>query len=132
MSRLEAALAELAVTVLASLSAPVAVAGSGGSTCRVHNVTQDTVGRSVKAMVATAQDGDRLRVQGLCIGAVDIDRDLAITGVGGNARLSAGGRGRVLRVRSGVEVTLRELVISDGAARSAGGILNAGTLSLFH
>ena len=52
-------------------------------------------------MVAAAQDGDRLRVRGTCVGAVVIDRDLTITGVDASAKLSGGGRARVLRSARG-------------------------------
>jgi hypothetical protein len=118
--------------LLAVVPAPVTLAGSAGLTCQVRNVAQDTTGPSVRTMVAAAQDGDRLRVRGTCIGAVVIDRDLTITGVDSSARLSGGDRARVLRVRAGATVTLSDLIISDGAARTGGGIHNAGTLTLVH
>ena len=132
MLQLQATITALALVALAVVPAPVANAGSGGSTCRVRNVTQDTYGGSARTMVAAAHDGDRLRVRGTCIGAVVIDRDLTITGVGASAKLSGGGRARVVRVRPGAIVTLSELIVSDGAARHGGGILNAGTLTLVH
>ncbi len=132
MLHLQTALTALVVVLLGIVAVPVASAGSSGSTCRVRNVTQDTDGDSVKTMVAAAQDGDRLRVRGTCIGAVVIDRDLTIVGVGTAAKLSGDGRVRVVRVRAGAIVTLAGLIISDGAARHGGGILNAGTLTLVH
>jgi nitrous oxidase accessory protein NosD len=111
------------------------VAGAGDGPCRVRNITRDTSGRSFERMIANARDGDRLRVRGTCASQVVIDKDLVIEGVG-EATLDGERRGRVLRIRSGATVTLRNLVVTRGRPRnrlmqpSGGGIHNRGTLIL--
>ena len=118
---------------LAALSGPVALAGSGSSTCRVRNVTQDTQGHSFKKMVAAAHDGDSLRVRGKCRGAI-IGTDLTIRGIGDDAILTGRDRYQVLRIDAGATVTIRHLRIVHGSAiiadRGGGGIANGGTLTL--
>ncbi len=117
--------------LLAAMPAPTSLAASGSAPCLVRNVTQDSQGRSFKAMVGAAHNGDRLRVHGMCRArGVVLDKHVLIRGADG-ATLDAGGHGRVLRVRRGRIVTLRRLVIMGGDSPGSGGaIFNAGSLSL--
>ncbi|MET0772356.1 MAG: choice-of-anchor Q domain-containing protein [Candidatus Limnocylindrales bacterium] len=116
--------------VAASVPATTSGAAPGGAPCRIRNVTQGTVRASAARAIAAAADGDRLDISGRCDGGVVIDKDLTINGRGGHATLSGGGHGRVLRVRPGATVVITHLTFRHGAARIAGGILNAGTLTL--
>jgi hypothetical protein len=81
-------------------------------------------------MVDAAEPGDRLRVRGDRRGGVVVEVDLSVAGVGDGAAISGRGRVRVLEVGEGATVKLANLSIRDGAARSGGGIHNAGELTL--
>jgi hypothetical protein len=119
---------------LASLVPPLAAAAA--SPCRVRNVDQGTAGGSLKAMAAAADDGDRLRVRGVCRGEVVVASDITIRGVGEGPAVTGLGVRRVLRVQPGAEVTIRDLLIRDGRApdavtlRGGGGIRIRGSLTL--
>jgi predicted outer membrane repeat protein len=124
----------LAVLVFASLASPVAQATDP---CRIRNLTQDSVGSSLKKMVRAARDGDRLWVRGTCVGDVVISKDLVIRGRGDRAVVTGLDRYRVFRIREGATVTLRDLLISHGVGPydvgprgGGGGVHNAGTLTL--
>ena len=111
-----------------TVSAPSVVLGAAA--CRVTNVTRNTVGSQFKAMVHAAVDGDHLRVHGTCTGGTGISADLTIDGAGDLATITGHGELRVLKVKEGATVTLRDLFIVRGAARTGGGIKNDGTLRL--
>jgi hypothetical protein len=118
----------LGAVLLAGTPAPVVLAGSGNTTCRVRNVTHGTQGRSFKSMVGDSRDGDRLLVRGTCTSAgVVIDKDLTIIGVD-DAILHGRDRALVLRIRIGATVTIRHLRIAHGNGDVGGGILNRGDL----
>jgi hypothetical protein len=117
-------------------AAPIALARSDSTTCRVRNVTQGTKSSAFRKMVAAAHSGDRLRVRGSCTSpGVVIGKDLTIVGVDDGAILHGRDRYRVLRIGVGVTVTLRHLRIARGRVPVAseyggGGILNRGTLNV--
>jgi len=134
------------LAVLSVVPPSSSLAASGDARCRVSNVPQGTQGTSFRRMVARAQDGDRLRVQGSCTSnGVVIDKDLVIRGVGAGATLRArfetfDRARRVLRIAPGARVVLRSLVIQGGWGEDCdesgcgqtrgGGIINEGRLEL--
>ena len=124
----------LGALALATMPAPVVIAGGEVPLCRVRNVTQGTSSRSFRVVVVLAHDGDHLRVRGDCpTRGMVIDKDLDIQGLGVAPTLDGQARYRVLRIRKGAVVTLRHLVLTRGRARSGyqgGGVINRGTLTL--
>jgi predicted outer membrane repeat protein len=130
-------LGALAATALA---APAAQAASAAPPCRVHNVKQGTSSHNFRVVVTLAHDGDELRVRGTCTTrGIAIDKDLLIRGMSDRATLDGQGRYRVLRIRKGAVVTLRNLVITHGVpvqypypnfSAMGGGISNQGALAL--
>ena len=70
--------ASLSAALLATVVPSVTL---GVSPCRVRNVDQGTTG-SLKAMAAAADDGERLRVRGVCRGEVVVSSDIVIRGLG--------------------------------------------------
>src|SRR5262245_2431306 len=127
-----AALGALMATLLVA-PAPVALADDAVR-CQVRNLTQDTAGASFGAMVHAAVDDDRLTVRGTCSGGVAIGNDLRISGVGVRPTLTGRGRYRVLLIRRGAVVRLRDLTITDGVGSwrsysGSGGVYNCGSLT---
>ncbi len=135
MRRLWAAIAAIVVCV-PCLSAGPAVAAADPPACHVRNVTRDTSGGTLRGMTRAAHAGDRLWVQGTCVGGVVIGKDLAIAGRGDGATVTGLGRYRVLRIREGANVRLRHLAIThgvgwhDGTRGGGGGLYNDGTVTL--
>ena len=125
----------LIVAMGLTILVPPLVTGAA-SPCRVRNVDQGTNGGSLKAMAASANDGDRLRVRGVCRGEVVVTNDITIRGVGDTPTVTGQGIRRVFRVQPGATVTIKQLRIRDGRApssaglRGGGGIRNRGELTL--
>ena len=111
MSRLWAVGVAIVVLLLCEAFAPIEAAS--GSSCEVRNVTRGTTGHALKAMVRAAHEGDHLWVRGRCVGDVVIGKDLTITGKG-QAVVSGLDRYRVLLIREGARVVLRNLTITQG------------------
>jgi nitrous oxidase accessory protein NosD len=97
--------------------------------CRVKNVAQGTwfatnSGAALSDAIAAAHAGNRLNVFGRCIGSFAIDKDLTLAGWRyGSTTLSGGHEGRVLSIGSGpgVNVTLKDLVVTAGSSTIGGG-----------
>src|SRR5262245_47451067 len=125
----------LAATFASGIALLLAVSVGQAATpapCRVRNVNQSTSGRSLIRMVEHAGNGDRLQVRGTCRGEIVIDSDIAVRGFG-DAVLTGRDRARVVRVKKGAKVTLRDLVITRGARVVSGaGIANDGNLTLLN
>lgn len=116
-----------AVASTALAGPPAAAADS--APCKIHNVTQDETGRSLRPMVRRAHAGDRLLVRGTCpsFGAY-IERDLTIRGVGQRPTLTGrDGYFHILSVKRGAHVVLRDLIIER---TREGAIINGGDLRL--
>ena len=125
----------LIVAMGLTILVPPLVTGAA-SPCRVRNVDQGTSGGSLKALAAAANDGDRLRVRGVCRGEVVVTNDITISGVGDSPTVTGQGIRRVFRIQPGATVTIKKLRIRDGRApssaglRGGGGIRNRGELTL--
>jgi hypothetical protein len=125
----------LAVAIGLTVLVPPVVTGAAAP-CRVRNVDQATNGGSLKAMAAAANDGDRLRVRGVCRGEVVVTDDITIRGVGDGPTVTGLGVRRVFRIQPGATATIKQLRILDGRApssaglRGGGGIRNRGELTL--
>jgi peptidoglycan/xylan/chitin deacetylase (PgdA/CDA1 family) len=102
--------------------------------CHIRNRESDRVSGSLAAAVKAARKGHHLTVRGTCVGSTAIGKDLTLRGVStkdsGPPTLDGRRRGTVLTVRRGATVTLRELGIIRGKARSGGGVVNLGSLTL--
>ena len=96
------------------------------STLRVDCATDSG---ALAAALASASDGDTLAIQGVCKGAFEIAHSLTLAG-GAAATLDGQGAGTVLSIDAGNSVVVRNLLITGGHDASAGGVRNAGTLSL--
>ena len=71
--------AMLCMVALHVVSAPSAAAV--GNTCRATNLTQGTPSRSnLQAAINAAHPGDRISVEGVCVGSFTIDRNLTLVG----------------------------------------------------
>ena len=77
-------------------------------------------------MAAAANDGDRLRVRGVCRGEVVVSNDITIRGVGDAAAVTGQGIRRVFRVQPSATATIRHLRIRDGRAPSSAGLRGGG------
>jgi hypothetical protein len=120
----------VALALAASFTVASSSASLGAEGCRVVNVTQNTVGHTFNAMVHAAVDDDHLQVHGTCTGGAVTSADLTIDGFGDAATVTGGGAVRVLKVKQGANVTVRDLSIVRGYAKAGGGIKNFGTLRL--
>ena len=104
------------------------------TSCRVRNVSQGTQGRSLKRMVRRSRDGDRLIMRGTCAGQVVIGTDIVITGKGQRPTISGWGKRRVVAVKPGARVVLRNLRVqrgrTDKGTAGGAGILNDGRLTI--
>jgi hypothetical protein len=130
------AIPALTALVGAALLATVPAVTLGADPCRVRNVDQGTKGGSLKAMAAAANDGDTLRVRGVCRGEVIVGDDITIRGVGDAPAVTGQDARRVFRIKASADVTIRDLVIRNGRApnvsglRGGGGIRNRGEVTL--
>lgn len=120
------AVARMAVLAAFGLVYPAAAA--------VIEVTQvgDEGAGSLRAAVSGAASGDTVRVTiagtlTLVQGALRIEKDLAIEGVGMDRTiLSGSGSSRVIWVDRGVRLELEDLTIADGRELLGGGLFNDG------
>jgi predicted outer membrane repeat protein len=120
----------LVVGFLMTLSGP-ATTQAATPGCRVRNVTQETSGASLVRIVRSARDGDRIRIRGTCRGEIVIGADITIEGRGASPTLTGRDQTRVVKVRRGAAVTLRDLTIQHGTGVIFGaGISNRGALTL--
>lgn len=98
--------------------------------CRVTNERSGDVATSPQRAARRVDAGDRLTLQGTCLGSALIRKDLEVTGIGdettGAPTLDGVGRGTVVTVKAGVTVTLREFTVRAGVR----GIENHGDLTL--
>lgn len=98
--------------------------------CRVTNADADETTTSLQRAVLVASAGDRLTLQGTCLGTVHIRKDLEISGTrtqtSGTPTLDGAGKRAVVTVRPGATVTLRDVSIQGGRR----GVLNRGSLVL--
>jgi HYR domain len=79
---------------------------------------------------ANASAGDTLAIEGTCIGALDIAKDITLAGSGAAILDGEGQAIRVVTVRSGATVTITGLTITGGQGFAGVGIHNLGTLTL--
>lgn len=109
--------------------------------CEIRNPRLAAQYDSLQEAVDAANDGDKLRVSGVCVGSTVIDRKLTIAGVRGSGAsrpiLDGDRAGRVLEIEDGVVVRLQSLVVRRGEVwlegdetGDGGGILNHGRLTL--
>jgi hypothetical protein len=126
----------LAVAVFLPAGASPTAAAS--TPCSVKNARTGQTSSRLQRAVRTARRGDRLKVKGVCGGKTVIAKDLHIIGVRtrrtGWAVLNAHHKRRVLTIKPGAQVTIRDLFIQKGTVhrgrRLPDGILNRGHLTL--
>ncbi len=98
--------------------------------CRVTNERSGASATSLQRAARRADAGDRLTLQGTCLGTSHMRKDLEVSGMSaedsGAPTLDGLGRGTVVTVKAGVTVTLRELTVRTGER----GIENFGDLTL--
>jgi hypothetical protein len=130
------AAAVLLIVFILTLEVSSATAASPKA-CRVTNATTELVYGRLQQAVNAAKPGARLTVRGVCQGGTFIDRDVTIQGSktrsSGKPILDGGHRARVIVIKPGVRVGLRDLSIIGGKAhldRPGGGISNKGRLTL--
>ncbi len=115
----------LAAAIALALSAPALAGGT--------KVDCDADAGALGPALAGASSGDKLKIQGTCVGTFSINLDLTLKG-DGHATLDGAGFGPVVTVAAGVTVVLEKLTITGGVASdpffTAGGIFNSGHLTL--
>lgn len=123
----------VAATEAAPAVAPVGL-GVAASPKACHVTLAGTAYSSLAAAEAAAVDGATIRVRGTCLGPTIIDTDLTILGVrnstSGVPTLSGDRAGVILMVRTGTELTLRDLTIRDGRNGHNGGAIVARGASI--
>lgn len=102
------------------------------SHCLVINAASGARYPSLQAAQDAAGTGATLRLRGTCTGTTKITKNLTVTGQhrrGFTApTLNGGGQGSVLKIHSGVTLTVNTLAITGGNAVSGGGIfVNTGS-----
>ncbi len=107
----------------------VVLAGAASVSAATSTVDCSVDPGALTSALAGAGDGDTLAVHGVCTGTFTIAHDLTLVGSSG-ATLDAQGAGTVVTVASGKTVTLANLTITGGSDPAAGGIRNAGTLTI--
>ena len=109
----------LAFLMLLTLEASPAAAASSKA-CRVRNTSTGQTYKRLQQAVKAAKPGARLVVKGTCHGGTFIDKSLAIVGTtterSGKAVLDGDGKARVLTIKPGIAVNIRNLTVRDGAA----------------
>lgn len=126
----------IGVAVTALLSALAFASTAAGAarqprTCLVSNGRTDVGMKALQPAIDAAAPGDTLVVKGTCVGAVTIDRNLTVKGVGNKAFGAAtidgnDTDGSVLTIQDAVTVTLAGLTITHGGA----GIFSEGNVAL--
>ena len=116
----------MALVCLAGLALFPADQAAAASTLRVDCTTDSG---ALAAALTIASDGDTLAIRGVCKGTFEIAHSLTLVG-GAGAALDGQGAGTVLTIDAGNDVRVTNLLIRGGSSASAGGIRNAGTLSL--
>lgn len=121
----------LALCVMVSaVAAIVALGGVKPAYSAVTTTVNCAVDSSALAgALATASDGDTLVIQGTCKGTFEISHNLMLASIGG-AILDGQGAGTVLTIDPGKTVSISNLTITGGSDSTAGGIRNAGRLTL--
>lgn len=131
----------LAVLLSAAVGAAPALAASGTDKCQAQDLTQQgAVNTNLAAVIAAAQSGDTIQVQGTCtLVNQSIDIALTITGkstkVAPTPTITAGGAGQVIIVGYDAAVTLKSLTIKGGVNTTnpdfgGGAIENLGILTI--
>jgi hypothetical protein len=124
----------LATTLAASaLSALAPAASAARGTCHVADLRAGTssagAGGNLQRAIDAADPGSTLRVTGRCVGSFAIDKRLTVRGRStdrfARPTLAGDGTGSVLLVRART-VTLENVRLTGGDARSGGGIYNDG------
>ena len=104
--------------------------GAMENTCRARNLTQGTPSRSnLQAAINAADRGDRIGVKGACVGSFVIGNDLTLVGhqtPDGAKPVLHGERGSGSVVRVAARVTLTNLKVTGGVAKTDGGVDDAG------
>ncbi len=123
------------VLAAGALAVTVPEAGAATNTCQARNLTQGTPsGSDLQAVIDTAGPGDTIQVKRICVGHFEIFKDLTIIGQAttavSQASLDGNGSRRVLNVGLDAEVTLTDVLVTNGVADLGGGILNRGILTL--
>jgi hypothetical protein len=125
--------AVMALVVVTTLGA-TSVSAASPTACRVQNTMTGKTYTALQQAVDAARQRDRLTVKGVCVGKTVIDKDLVITGERTERTvkpvLSGAGKVRVLEIKQGARVSLRDLVITRGLAVRGAGIRNRGRLTL--
>ena len=121
------------VTLGATTAAPISAASRGS--CKVTNTDTGRTYTRLKRAVRKAAPGAHLVVRSRCRGGTFMDKDLVIVGKRsrrGKPILDGDARSRVLTVKPGVKVRMRDLTIQDGRANKGfgGAIVNRGKLAL--
>jgi hypothetical protein len=125
------------VALGAALVACSATTAASPTACVVRNVETGVAKDSLQAAANAASSGDHLRVRGTCPGTTTIRKSLTIAGIqtatSGTPTLGGyvGGDAAphwVVKVPSGISVTMRDLTIRGGS--NASGIRNQGSLAL--
>ena len=107
-------------TLLVRASSP----GAAESNCRATNLTRGTPSSpNLQSAIDAARGGDRISVEGICVGSFTIDNDLTLVGLptseGDRPVLHGdGGAERVLLV--GARVTLANLKVTGGLSQLGG------------
>lgn len=133
-------LATGALGFLAAASLIVAVPampalGLSPTQCKVKDIESGVTKTSLQAAVRAAKGGDHLTVRGVCHGTTLIAKNLSIAGIrpAGAAKpaLDGDAAGTVVTIAFGNKVSIRKLLITDGAGSTgAGGVDNRGKLTL--
>jgi len=127
------ALAEIALGAAQSQTA------ASARPCRVVNATQKKhfppdSGESLTAAIESANPDDLLEITGICTGTYTLSQNIDLTGVSTKQfpipTLDGGQAGSTLTVAPGVNATLTDLTITNGASGFGAGIHNFGNLTL--
>lgn len=106
----------------------VAATGSDGPGCGGSSNPCRTINRILTSTPGFAP-GDTVNVSGVLSESLTVTKSVFIVGKTPDAALQTNGASRVLRVSSGISVTLNDLTISNGGSADGGGILNEGALT---
>lgn len=122
------------IATVLGLTVGASQAAAAPEHCRVRNADLGETCAALQAAVDAADRGHRLAVTGNCHGLTTIDRDLVIEGVearrGGRPILDGDGENRVVRIKPGASVTIRDLIVQGGRAGRRVGLDNLGPGSL--
>ena len=124
------------VSTLFVMQGVVPTPAMGATGCLVKDLRAGKTYSRLQAAVDAAKPGSHLLVKGTCRGTTIVHKDLVIRGKPssrGTPTLDGQDRKRVMKVKSGVKLTMQRLTIEDGRSRSGSGgsIVNRGKLMLY-